>query len=188
MIYPCASVISVFHFRPVDIAEGWWTLSLTDLFIPCCSWMNSFSVFSQINLFRVAIVSPAFGVDTNQKKKHGYHRLDTDWSFTDFFFWYYLGQWCLDLGLIYLDLRVQRHSLFPVRLVLWFQTKTWINTCILLRALRLDSCHTGRPYESKLSTVNLHDRNRWRHLSPPRKSIQAINQDKPAAQESCSQL
>ena len=31
-------------------------------------------------------MSPAFGVDTNQKKKHGYHRLDTDWSFTDLFF------------------------------------------------------------------------------------------------------
>ena len=152
---------------------------LTDIFIQCFSWMYS---------FRVVVVSPAFGVDTNQKKKHGYHRLDTDWSFTDFFFWYYLGQWCLDLGLIYLDLRVQRHSLFPVRLVLWFQTKTWINPCMLLRALRLDSCHTGLPYESKLSTVNLHDRNRWRHLSPPHKSTQAINQDKPAAQESCSQL
>ena len=114
MIYPCASVISVFHFRPVDIAEGWWTPLLTDIFIQC---------FSQINLFRVVVVSPAFGVDTNQKKKHGYHGLDTDWSFTDFFFWFYFGQWCLDLGLIYLDLRVQRHSLFPVRLVLWFQTK-----------------------------------------------------------------
>ena len=37
-------------------------------------------------LFRVAVVSPAFGVDTNQKKKHGYHGLDTDWSFTDLFF------------------------------------------------------------------------------------------------------
>ena len=48
-----------------------------DVFIPC---------FSQNNLFRVAIVSPAFGVDTNQKKKHGYHRLYTDWSFTDLFF------------------------------------------------------------------------------------------------------
>ena len=50
---------------------------LTDIFIPYFSW---------INLFRVVIVSPAFGVDTNQKKKHGYHRLYTDWSFTDFFF------------------------------------------------------------------------------------------------------
>ena len=48
-----------------------------DIFIPCFSW---------INLSRVLIVSPAFGVDTNQKKKHGYHGLDTDWSFTDFFF------------------------------------------------------------------------------------------------------
>ena len=57
---------------------------------------------------------------------------------------------------------------------------------MLLRALRLDFCHTGRPYESELSTVNLHDRNRWRPQSPPRKSIQAINQDKPAAQENCS--
>ena len=38
-----------------------------------------------INLFRVVVVSPAFGVDTNQKK-HGYHGLDTDWSFTDLFF------------------------------------------------------------------------------------------------------
>ena len=76
MIYPCASVLSVFHFRPVDIAEGRWTLLLTDIFIPC---------FSQIYLFRVAIVSPAFGRDTNQKKKHGYHGLYTDWSFTDFF-------------------------------------------------------------------------------------------------------
>ena len=27
-------------------------------------------------------------------------------------------------------------------------------------ASRLDSCRTGRPYESKLSTVNLHERNR----------------------------
>ena len=42
--------------------------------------------FPQIYSFRVGVVSPAFGVDTNQKKKHGYHRLDTDWSFTDFFF------------------------------------------------------------------------------------------------------
>ena len=50
---------------------------LMDVFIPCCS---------QIDLFSVLIVSPAFGVDTNQKKKHGYHGLDTDWSFTDFFF------------------------------------------------------------------------------------------------------
>ena len=50
---------------------------LTDIFIQC---------FSQINLFRVVVVSPAFGRDTNQKKKHGYHRLDTDWSFTDLFF------------------------------------------------------------------------------------------------------
>ena len=47
-----------------------------DVFIPC---------FSQIYSFRVVVVSPAFGVDTNQKKKHGYHRLYTDWSFTDFF-------------------------------------------------------------------------------------------------------
>ena len=54
-----------------------YTLFLTDIFIPC---------FSQINLFRVVVVSPAFGVDTNQKKKHGYHRLDTDLSFTDLFF------------------------------------------------------------------------------------------------------
>ena len=86
MIYPCASVISVFHFRPVDIAEGRWTPLLTDyiysvlftdIFIPCLSWMY---------LFRVAVVSPAFGVDTNQKKKHGYHGLDTDRSFTDLFF------------------------------------------------------------------------------------------------------
>ena len=63
--------------------------------------------------------------------------------------------------------------------IFWFQTKTKINPCMLLRALRLDSCRTGRPYESKLSTVNLYDRNRWRPQSPPRKSIQAINQDKP---------
>ena len=45
MINPCASVISVFHFRPVDIAEGRWTPLLTDIFIQCCS---------QIYLFRVA--------------------------------------------------------------------------------------------------------------------------------------
>ena len=68
------SVQSVFKF--LSIAEGRWTLLLTDIFILC---------FSLIYSFRVAIVSPAFGVDTNQKKKHGYHGLDTDWSFTDLF-------------------------------------------------------------------------------------------------------
>ena len=36
-----------------------YTLFLTDIFIPC---------FSQINLFRVVVVSPAFGRGTNQKK------------------------------------------------------------------------------------------------------------------------
>ena len=44
------------------------------------------TILSLIYFFRVVVVSPAFGVDTNQKKKHGYHGLDTDWSFTDFFF------------------------------------------------------------------------------------------------------
>ena len=123
MIYPCESVISVFHFRPVDIAEGWWTPLLTDIFIQCCS---------QIYLFRVAHgcihsvlpLCPQPSAWTLIKKRNtditdltqiGLSRIS--------FFWYYLGQWCLDLGLIYLDLRVQRHSLFPVRLVLWFQTK-----------------------------------------------------------------
>ena len=53
---------------------------------------------------------------------------------------------------------------------------------MLLRALRLDSCRTGRPYERAL------DSHPVRHesvatMSPPRKSIQAINQDKPAAHE-----
>ena len=57
-----SSVQSVFKF--LSIAEGRWTLLLTDIFILC---------FSQIILFRVVVVSPAFGVDTNQKKKHGYH-------------------------------------------------------------------------------------------------------------------
>ena len=42
------------------------------------------TILSLIYFFRVVVVSPAFGVDTNQKK-HGYHGLDTDWSFTDFF-------------------------------------------------------------------------------------------------------
>ena len=143
------------------------------------------SVFLMDVFIQCAIVSPAFGVDTNQKKKHGYHRLDTDWSFTDLFFWYYLANDSWIWLWIYLDLRVLTHSL-SWHLVHWFKTKTWINPCMLLRALRLDSCHTGRPYESKLSTVNLHDRNRWRPQSPPRKSIQAINQDKPAAQWNCS--
>ena len=55
-----SSVQSVFKF--LSIAKGRWTLLLTDIFIPC---------FSQIILFRVVVVSPAFGVDTNQKKKHG---------------------------------------------------------------------------------------------------------------------
>ena len=172
MIYPCASVLSVFHFRPVDIAEGWWTLLLTDIFIPC---------FSQIYSFRVVVVSPAFGVDTNQKKKHGYHGLDTDWSFTDLFFDII---WLMILGFGYGFIWICEcwHTPFPGILYTDFITKTRINSCMLLRALRLDSCHTGRPYESELSTVNLHDRNRWRPQSPPRKSIQAINQDKPAAQ------
>ena len=59
------------------------------------------------------------------------------------------------------------HTPFPGILYTDFITKTRINSCMLLRALRLDSCHTGRPYESKLSTVNLHDSNRWRPQSPP---------------------
>ena len=59
------------------------------------------TILSLIYFFRVVVVSPAFGVDTNQKKKHGYHGLDTDWSFTDFFFLYYMANeswiWVMDL-------------------------------------------------------------------------------------------
>ena len=87
------------------------------LFIQC---------FSQINLFRVVVVSPAFGVDTNQKKKHGYHGLDTDWSFTDLFDYIFLILfWLMNIGLglwIYLDLRVLTHSL-SWHLVHWFYNK-----------------------------------------------------------------
>ncbi|WP_337776451.1 hypothetical protein, partial [Prevotella pectinovora] len=42
-------------------------------------------IITEIYYFCVVVVSPACGVDTNQKKKHGYHRLDTDLSFTDLF-------------------------------------------------------------------------------------------------------
>ena len=50
---------------------------LTDIFIQC---------FSQINLFRVVVVSPAFGRDTNQKKtriKQTLHGLVFHGSFFD---------------------------------------------------------------------------------------------------------
>ena len=122
MIYPCASVLSVFHFRPVDIAEGWWTLSLTDLFIPCYFWMYSFRVSNRLIYF-VLPLCPQPSAWTQIKKRNTDNTDLTRIGLSRIFFWYYLGQWCLDLGLIYLDLRVQRHSLFPVRLVLWFQTK-----------------------------------------------------------------
>ena len=188
MIYPCASVISVFHFRPVDIAEGWWTLSLTDLFIPCYSLIYSFSV-SHGCIHSVLSLCPQPSAWTQIKKRNtdttdltriGLSRIsffDIIWV-SDVWIWVWFIWIC--------ECRGTPFSLCASSSD--FRQKTWINPCILLRALRLDSCHTGRPYESKLSTVNLHDRNRWRHLSPPHKSTQAINQDKPAAQESCSQL
>ena len=47
-----SSVKSVFKF--LSIAAGVWTL-----------------YYHRYNFFRVAVVSPAFGRDTNQKKKHG---------------------------------------------------------------------------------------------------------------------
>ena len=87
-----------------------------DVFIPCFSWMYS---------FRVVVVSPAFGVDTNQKKKHGYHRLYTDWSFTDLFFDNIWGSDSWILLWIYLDLRVLTHSL-SWRLVLRFIDKNLV--------------------------------------------------------------
>ena len=52
--------------------------------------------------FRVVVVSPAFGVDTNQKKKHGCHGIDTDWSFTDFFDYIFFDIiWLMILGFGY---------------------------------------------------------------------------------------
>ena len=69
------------------------------------------TILSLIYFFRVVVVSPAFGVDTNQKKKHGYHGLYTDWSFTDFFFLYYMANDSWIWLWIYLDSRVLTHSL-----------------------------------------------------------------------------
>ena len=94
MINPCASVLSVFHFRPVSIAEGWWTPLLTDIFIPCCRCVPSLQ-------------------QGHKSKKET--RIPRTWHGSVFhgsFFWFYFGQRCLDLGLIYLDLRVPGRSLF----------------------------------------------------------------------------
>ena len=76
---PCHQCNPCLNFCPSPKADGHYysliylfsvshgyihSVFLTDIFILC---------FSQIILFRVVVVSPAFGVDTNQKKKHGYH-------------------------------------------------------------------------------------------------------------------
>ena len=66
MIYPCASVISVFHFRPVDIAEGWGHTTTTRNKLICEKhWIN----------ISVIIWCPsAFGDVHRSKMKHWYHR------------------------------------------------------------------------------------------------------------------
>ena len=69
MIYPCASVESVFNFRPVDIAAGWWTL------------------YSHWYCHSVLALCPQPSAWTQIKKmKHWYHRGTRIGLFTDFFF------------------------------------------------------------------------------------------------------
>ena len=56
-------------------------------------------------------MSPAFGVDTNQKKETRIALRFTDWSFTDLFFDYVLANDSWIPLWIYWDLRVFTHSL-----------------------------------------------------------------------------
>ena len=114
-------------FNPITICQLRKSVKKSNPCSPCNPCLNfcpspkaDGHYYSLIYSFSVAVVSPAFGVDTNQKKKHGYHRLDTDWSFTDLFFDII---WLMILGLglwIYLDLRVLTHSL------------SWRYGCLLL--------------------------------------------------------
>ena len=111
MIYPCASVISVFHFRPVDIAEGWWTPLLTDIFIQCCSWIYSFRV-SHGCIHSVLSLCPQPSAWTQIKKRNTDITDFTRIGLSRIFF--FDNIWVSDSWIllwIYLDLRVLTHSL-----------------------------------------------------------------------------
>ena len=170
MIYPCASVLSVFHFRPVDIAEGWWTPLLTDIFIQCCSWIYSFrvshgyihSVFLMDVFIPCCRCVPSLRRGHKSKKETRISQTLHGLVFHGSFFLIIFGSVILGFCYGFIWICECWHTPFPGVLSSDLIFKTWLNPCMLLRALRLDSCHTGRPYESKLSTVYLHDRNRWR--------------------------
>ena len=86
---------------------------------------------------------------------------------------------------IYLDLRVLTHSL-SWRLVLRFIDKNLVKPLYPFASLTA----WFLSHRSPLREQALDSLPAWQEsvetTSPPRKSIQAINQDKPAAQESCS--
>ena len=63
------------HFQTKNdhVYMGWNLCFILDL------WTSPKGVLTDI-VIRVGVVHPAFGRDTNQKKKHGCHGIDTDWS------------------------------------------------------------------------------------------------------------
>ena len=94
MIYPCASVISVFHFRPVDIAEGWWTPYYPwNIFFLCCRCV------------------PSLRRGHKSKKET---RISQTWHGSVFHGSFFDNIWVSDSWIwlwIYWDLRVLTHSL-----------------------------------------------------------------------------
>ena len=83
-----------FQTKTGHIYMGWNLCFILDL------WTSPKGVLTDI-VIRVGVVSPAFGRDTNQKKKHGCHGIDTDWSFTDFFDLYFVNDsWILFFDLV----------------------------------------------------------------------------------------
>ena len=94
MIYPCASVISVFHFRPVDIAEGWWTPYYHwNIFFQCCRCV------------------PSLRRGHKSKKET---RISQTWHGSVFHGSFFDNIWVSDSWIwlwIYWDLRVLTHSL-----------------------------------------------------------------------------